>query len=63
MAALALLGRPTDAARLAASFRSQYPEYPTNAFTQLWLSRSPAPAYRAQVQPLYEQIRALGIAA
>jgi DNA-binding SARP family transcriptional activator/TolB-like protein/Tfp pilus assembly protein PilF len=63
MAALALLGRSTDAARLAASFRSQYPEYPTNAFTQLWLSRSPAPAYRAQVQPLYEQIRALGIAA
>jgi tetratricopeptide (TPR) repeat protein len=63
MAALALLGRSTDAARLAASFRSQYPEYPTNAFTQLWLSRSPAPAYRAQVQPLYEQIRTLGIAA
>ncbi|HEX7199081.1 MAG TPA: hypothetical protein VF213_06370, partial [Dongiaceae bacterium] len=53
MAALSLLQRPDAAARLAASFRSQYPEYPANAFEQLWLSRSPSPTYRAQVQPLF----------
>src|SRR5215468_6612582 len=63
MAALSLLGRPGDAARLAASFRSQYPDHPANAFEQLWLSRSPSPTYRAQVQPLFEQIRSLGITA
>jgi DNA-binding SARP family transcriptional activator/TolB-like protein len=61
MAALCLLGRPDAAARLAASFRGQYPEYPANAFEQLWLSRSPSTTYRAQVQPLFEQIRGLGI--
>ena len=61
MAALSLLNRPDAAARLAASFRGQYPEYPANAFEQLWLSRSPSPTYRAQVQPLFEKIRSLGI--
>ena len=61
MAALSLLNRPAAAARLAASFRGQYPEYPANAFEQLWLSRSPSPTYRAQVQPLFEKIRSLGI--
>jgi DNA-binding SARP family transcriptional activator/TolB-like protein len=61
MAALCLLERPDAAARLATSFRGQYPEYPANAFEQLWLSRSPSPTYRAQVQPLFEKIRCLGI--
>jgi tetratricopeptide (TPR) repeat protein len=61
MTALCLLGRPDDDARLAASFRGQYPEYPANAFEQLWLSRSPSPTYRAQVQPLFEKIRSPGI--
>jgi hypothetical protein len=61
MAALSLLGRPEEATRLAASFRAQYPEYPANSFEQLWLSRSSSPTYRAQVQPLFEQIRNLGI--
>jgi TolB-like protein len=63
MAALCQLGRPQDAARLADGFRAQYPDHPANAFEQLWLSRSPSPAYRAQVQPLFEHIRALGITA
>ena len=63
MAARSLLGRPGDAARMADTFRGQYPEYPANAFEQLWLSRSPAPTYRAQIQPLFEQIRSLGITA
>jgi DNA-binding SARP family transcriptional activator/TolB-like protein len=61
MAALSLLERPDDATRLAASFRDQYPEYPANAFEQLWLSRSASPTYRAQVHPLFEKIRGLGI--
>ena len=63
MAALSLAGRSSEAARAAAAFREQYPEYPANAFEQLWLSRSAATAYRAQVQPLFEKIRSLGIAA
>jgi DNA-binding SARP family transcriptional activator/TolB-like protein/Tfp pilus assembly protein PilF len=63
MAALSLAGRTSEAARVAAAFRAQYPEYPANAFDQLWLSRSPAPTYRAQVQPLFEKIRSLGITA
>src|SRR6516164_8824636 len=61
MAALSLLERPDDATRLAASFRDQYPEYPANAFEQLWLSRSASPTYRAQIHPLFEKIRGLGI--
>jgi DNA-binding SARP family transcriptional activator/TolB-like protein len=62
MAALSLLGRRNEAARIAALFRQQYPEYPTSAFEQLWLSRSPATVYRGQIYPVFEQIRALGIA-
>jgi DNA-binding SARP family transcriptional activator/TolB-like protein/Tfp pilus assembly protein PilF len=62
MAALALAGRPSEATQAADTFRTQYPEYPANAFEQLWLSRSPATAYRAQIQPLFEQIRSLGVA-
>ena len=63
MAALCQLGRPQEAARLAERFRAQYPDHPANAFEQLWLSRSPSPTYRAQIQPLFEHIRALGITA
>jgi DNA-binding SARP family transcriptional activator/TolB-like protein len=62
MAALALLGRRNEAARAAVLFRQQYPEYPANVFERLWLSRSPSPAYRAQIQPIFEQLRNLGIA-
>ena len=61
MAALALAGRPGEAASTAETFRAQYPEYPANAFEQLWLSRSASVAYRAQVQPLFEKIRDLGV--
>jgi hypothetical protein len=61
MAALSLLGRRDAAVRLADTFRAQYPGYPANAFERLWLSRSPSPTYRAQVQPLFEQIHNLGI--
>jgi DNA-binding SARP family transcriptional activator/TolB-like protein len=62
MAALSLLGRRNEAARMAALFRQQYPEYPTTAFEQLWLSRSASGVYRAQIYPVFEQIRTLGIA-
>jgi TolB-like protein len=62
MAALSLLGRRNEAARTAAIFRQQYPEYPVNAFERLWLSRSPSAVYRAHINPIFEQIRSLGIA-
>jgi adenylate cyclase len=59
IAALTLAGQPAEAARRAAAFRAQYPEYPANAVDQLWLARSASPTYRAQVQPLLHHIRAL----
>jgi DNA-binding SARP family transcriptional activator/TolB-like protein len=62
MAALAGLGRRNEATRVATLFRQQYPDYPSNAFEQLWLSRSPSPVYRGQIRPIFEEIRALGIA-
>jgi DNA-binding SARP family transcriptional activator len=62
MAALALVGRDGDAARMAASFRENYPEYPANAFEQLWLSRSNSPVYRAQIDPVFGKLRTLGVA-
>jgi len=61
-AALSLVGRRSDAERTAAAFRAQYPDYRTNVFEQLWLSRSGSAAYRAQIHPLFEQIRTLGVA-
>ncbi len=57
----AIAGRPDEAARTAETFRAQYPEYPANAFHQLWLSRSPCATYRAQIQPVFEKIRDLGV--
>jgi DNA-binding SARP family transcriptional activator/TolB-like protein/Tfp pilus assembly protein PilF len=62
MAALSLLGRRSDAERTAATFRAQYPEYRANVFEQLWLSRSESATYRAQIHPLFEKIRSLGVA-
>jgi hypothetical protein len=47
---------------MAESFRQQYSEYPAHAFEHLWLSRSASPVYRAQVYPLFENIRAIGAA-
>src|SRR5271168_5255855 len=62
MAALSLLGRGAEAAETAASFRKQYPDYRTTTFEQLWLSRSGSSTYRAQIHPLFERIRTLGVA-
>jgi DNA-binding SARP family transcriptional activator/TolB-like protein len=62
MAALSLTGRSSEAALAAASFREQFREYPPNAFEQLWLSRSASPIYRAQIAPVFDKIRSLGIA-
>jgi TolB-like protein/Tfp pilus assembly protein PilF len=59
MAALSLTGRHSDAARIAESFRRHYPKSPADAFERFWLSRSSAPAYRAQVYPLFERICAM----
>jgi DNA-binding SARP family transcriptional activator/TolB-like protein/Tfp pilus assembly protein PilF len=62
MAALSLVGRQREAADTAASFCALYPDYRTNTFEQLWLSRSACAAYRAQIHPLFEKIRSLGVA-
>jgi DNA-binding SARP family transcriptional activator/TolB-like protein/tetratricopeptide (TPR) repeat protein len=61
-AALALAGRRGEAAETAAAFRARYPDYRTNAFEQLWLSRSSSPTYRAQIHPLFEKVCSLGVA-
>ena len=62
MAALSLSGRRNEAAKAAAVFQGEYPDCPAGAFAQLWLSRSASPIYRAQIFPLFERIRDLGVA-
>ena len=62
MAALSLIGREAEATETAASFRKLYPDYRMTTFEQLWLSRSGSSTYRAQVHPLFEKIRVLGVA-
>ena len=61
MAALLLLGRKNEAARAAAGFREQYPDSRANDFEQLWLARSINSVYRAQIDPIFDRIRSLGI--
>jgi TolB-like protein len=63
MAALSLSGRRSEAAQTAAAFRRQHPDCPASAVEQLWLSRSASATYRSQIYPLFEKIRALGVAA
>lgn len=62
MAELSLIGREAKATETAASFRKQYPDYRMTTFEQLWLSRSGSSTYRAQIHPLFEKIRVLGVA-
>jgi hypothetical protein len=62
MAALSSSARRSEAAKTAASFQAEYPGCPAGAFAQLWLSRSASPTYRAQIFPLFERIRDLGVA-
>lgn len=62
MAALSLSGRSDEAARVAASFRAQYPRCPAGAIEQLWLSRSVSATYLAQILPVFQRIRELGVA-
>ena len=61
-AAQSLTGRRSEATATAGKFREQYPEYWNDAFDQLWVSRSSCVTYRAQIQPLFEAIRTLGLA-
>jgi DNA-binding SARP family transcriptional activator/TolB-like protein len=61
MAGLSLIGRKAEAARAAIAFREQYPASRANDLEQLWLSRSTCPAYRAQVEPVFEKLRSLGV--
>jgi tetratricopeptide (TPR) repeat protein len=62
IAALSLSGQYREAAEAAASFRQQYPDGPAGACEQLWLSRSRSATYRAQILPVFETIRSLGVA-
>lgn len=62
MAALSMSGRHHEAAKAALSFQRQYPDCPSGVFEQLWLSRSASATYRAQIFPLFERIRDLGVA-
>ena len=61
MAGLSLVGRKAEAARAATAFSDQYPGSRANDFEQLWLSRSTCPAYRAQIDPVFDKIRSLGL--
>jgi DNA-binding SARP family transcriptional activator/TolB-like protein/Tfp pilus assembly protein PilF len=61
IASLSLIGRRGEAARAAAAFREHYPQSRANAFEQLWLSRSACATYRAQIDPVFEKIRCLGV--
>jgi tetratricopeptide (TPR) repeat protein len=60
-AALSLSGRHREAAEAASLFRRQYPDCPSEAFEQLWLSRSASVTYRAQIFPVFEAIRNFGL--
>jgi tetratricopeptide (TPR) repeat protein len=60
IAALSLSGRREEAVEAAGLFRRQYPDCPAGALEQLWLSRSASPIYRAQIRPVFEEIRVLG---
>jgi len=61
IAALSLSGRNREAAEAAELFRLQYPDCPAGAFEQLWLSRSSSTTYRAQILPVLDTIRELGL--
>ncbi|MGC1889859.1 MAG: hypothetical protein WA709_27835 [Stellaceae bacterium] len=61
IAALSLSGQYREAAEAAASFHQQYPEGPTGACEQLWLARSGSATYRAQILPVFDTIRSLGV--
>jgi len=61
MAGQSLIGREAEATRTATAFREQYPESRANDFEQLWLSRSACPAYRAQIDPIFDRLRSLGV--
>jgi tetratricopeptide (TPR) repeat protein len=62
MAALSSSGRSTEAAEIATEFRRHYPDCPAVTFEQLWLSRSACTDYHAQISPLFDRIRGLGVA-
>ena len=51
----------SEAAEAAALFRQQYPDGPAGACEQLWLSRSRSATYRAQILPVFDTIRSLGV--
>jgi tetratricopeptide (TPR) repeat protein len=60
IAALSLSGRREEAIEAAELFHRQYPDCSAHALEQLWLARSASPIYRAQIRPVFEEIRGLG---
>lgn len=60
-AALRACGKRKEAESTMASFKASFAGYKQDAFTAQWLSRSRSPVYRAQIAPLAEELRQLGL--
>jgi DNA-binding SARP family transcriptional activator/TolB-like protein len=59
--ALRQAGRGAEAARMMNSFKRNCPGYDPETFTTQWLSRSSSSSYRAQIAPVLEDARELGL--
>jgi DNA-binding SARP family transcriptional activator len=61
-AALRRSGKNDEAERMMALFKANFRGYERHAFSSQWLSRSRSPVYRAQILPVFEELRQLGLA-
>jgi tetratricopeptide (TPR) repeat protein len=60
-AALRASGKRKEAENTMAIFKASFEGYKQDAFTAQWLSRSRSPVYQAQIAPLAEELRQLGL--
>lgn len=60
-AALRACGKRKEAENTMALFKASFAGYKQDAFTAQWLSRSRSPVYQAQIAPLAEELRQLGL--
>jgi DNA-binding SARP family transcriptional activator/TolB-like protein len=60
-AAFRACGKRKEAESVMASFKANFAGYKQDAFTAQWLSRSRSSVYRAQISPLVEELRQLGL--
>ena len=60
-AALQQSGRVTEAEQTIAAFRRNFQGYQQGDFIAQWLSRSRSAVYRVQIDPVFEQLRELGL--